>query len=130
MNLLKKNTTVLTLITAYLPSFLWALIIFIFSSQSVLPGFEQSIYDFFLKKSAHIFVYLILYLLIFKAVSQTVAEKHKKIILILPILICFGYSVSDELHQSFVPGRFGTFRDIGFDMLGVTIAFLKKYDYI
>lgn len=130
MNILKKDTSLITVLTAYLPSFLWAFIIFLFSSQSVLPGFDQSVYDFFLKKSAHVFVYLVLYLFVCNAVTKTVAEKHKKVILFLPILICFGYAISDEFHQSFVPGRFGSFRDIGFDMLGVAIAFLKKYNYI
>ncbi len=130
MTLFKKDLTIKEIITAYLPPFLWAFIIFLFSSQSSLPGFEQSVFDFLLKKSAHIFVYLVLYFLVFKAANTTIKKQHTKIVLILPILICFTYAVSDELHQSFVPGRFATFRDIGFDMLGVGIGFLKKYDYI
>lgn len=127
---MKPKTSLKQIIIAYAPPVLWATIIFLFSSQSVLPGFEQSAYDFFLKKMAHIFVYFILYLLVFRAVKLTTSKDKIHTLALLPILICFLYATSDEIHQSFVPGRFATLRDIGFDMLGVSIGFLKKFDYI
>ena len=130
MNVLKKGLSLQKIVLAYLPPLLWATVIFIFSAQASLPGFEESAYDFFLKKSAHVFVYLVLYTLVFHAVQSTVREEYKKTILLLPIAICLLYAVSDELHQSLVPGRYATLRDIGYDMLGVMLAFLKKYDYI
>lgn len=106
------------------------MIIFVFSSQTVLPGFEESAYDFVLKKIAHILVYFILYLLVFRAIHKTVNKKHEQAILVLPIAICLVYAVTDEIHQSLVPGRYATLRDIGYDMMGVGIALLKKFDYI
>lgn len=130
MNIVKKELSLQQIIIAYLPPILWAGIIFILSSQATLPGLEESAYDFILKKLAHILVYLILYLLVFRAVQITIQEKQKKLILILPIVICLIYAISDEFHQSLVPGRYATLRDIGYDMIGVTTAFLKKYDYI
>ena len=130
MSIFKSETSLQHIILAYLPPFLWAGVIFIFSSQALLPGFEESSYDFFLKKSAHIFVYLVLYLLVMRGVERTVKKKYEKIILFAPLGICLLYAISDELHQSFVPGRFGTLRDIGYDMLGVLIGFLRKYRYI
>lgn len=130
MNHFSKDITVKQIITAYLPPIFWASIIFIFSSQATLPGFSESVYDFVLKKFAHIFVYLVLYLLVFRAVHTTIKKEYTKTILFLPILICFLYAISDEFHQSLVPGRYATLRDIAYDMLGVFIAFLKKYDYI
>lgn len=130
MNLFTKNSTFKTVILAYLPPILWASIIFLFSSQTTLPGFEESAYDFILKKAAHIFVYFILYLLVFRGIHLTIHPQHKNTLLLLPFFICLFYAISDEFHQSFVPGRYSTLRDIGYDMLGVGIAFLKKYRYL
>lgn len=130
MNIFKNNINLKKLIIAYLPPVMWAGLIFLFSSQAILPGFEQSIYDFILKKLAHIFVYLVLYTLVVRGVTSTINKKYKNTIIFLPILICLIYAVSDEFHQSLVPGRYATFRDIGYDMLGVTIAFLKKFSYV
>jgi VanZ family protein len=118
------------IIIAYLPPTLWATMIFLLSSQSVLPGFEESPHDFIFKKTAHIVVYLVLYLLLKRATDITIKNKSSKKHLFIPILICLIYAVSDEFHQSLVPGRYATLRDIGYDMLGVGTAFLRKYDFI
>lgn len=83
-----------------------------------------------LKKIAHISVYFVLYLLVSQAVLATISEKRAKTILFLPILVCLVYALSDEFHQSLVPGRYATLRDIGYDSLGIGTAFLKKYGYI
>lgn len=122
-------------ISYYSPPILWALVIFIFSSQEFLPSFDFSALDFLFKKSAHMFVYAVLYFLVYRSVSKSLpaqAGKYhgKKQLLYIPILICLLYATSDEFHQSFVPGRYATIRDIGFDMLGVFTAFLVKYKYI
>lgn len=130
MSIFKSGITFKTIFVAYLPPFLWATLIFFFSSQSVLPGFEESVHNFIFKKLAHISVYLVLYLLVAHAVISTTSEKQSKVVLVLPIFICLLYAISDELHQSLVPGRYATLRDIGYDSLGISIAFLKKYGYI
>lgn len=113
-----------------MPSLAWAGVIFLFSSQSVLPGLEQSFFDFFIKKIAHIIVYLVLYLLLAQGIEQTVKKSYARAFIYGPVLLCFLYAISDEIHQTFVPGRYGTLRDVGYDMLGVSIAFLKKHHYI
>lgn len=118
------------ILVAYIPPMIWAGMIFLFSSQSSLPGFEESPIDFIFKKTAHIFVYLILYLLLKRAAEITVNKKSTKVQLFLPILLCLVYATSDELHQSLVPGRYATLRDVGYDMFGVGIAFLRKYNFI
>lgn len=130
MSFFKKNITIKQAVVTYLPPILWAILIFVFSAQSLLPGFEESVHDFVFKKLAHIFVYLVLYLLVLQAVTTTITEKQPKLTLLLPIFICLLYAASDEFHQSLVPGRYATFRDIGYDGLGISIAFLKKYGYI
>ena len=118
------------IIIAYIPPTAWAILIFLLSSQSVLPGFEESPHDFIFKKTAHIIVYLVLYLLLKRAADITLNKKLSKQHIFLPVLFCLIYAASDEFHQSLVPGRYATLRDIGYDMLGVSIAFLKKYDFI
>lgn len=130
MNFLRKDITFKEIIILYLPPILWASVIFTFSSQTTLPGFTESVYDFTLKKFAHIIVYLVLYLFVHRAVYRTIKKEHTKLILFLPIIICAIYATSDEFHQSLVPGRYASLRDIAYDMLGVFISFLKKYDYI
>ena len=38
------------------------------------------------------------------------------------MIFCFAFAASDELHQSFVPERFGTIQDVLIDSLGVCSA--------
>jgi len=111
---------------AYSLPTLWATIIFFLSDQQVLPGFSVSIYDFIFKKSAHMFVYAVLYLLLFRAYKKTNGNKITKRHYLFPILISFVYALVDELHQSIVPGRHPTIRDAGYDMLGVATVLLYQ----
>jgi len=114
-----------------LPAIVWAIVIFTLSSQPTLPGFESGFFDFILKKSAHMFVYAVLYLLIARGVEMVAPIKAKKGWLVfLPLLIVFFYAISDEFHQSLVPGRYPTLRDIGYDILGASLMFFRKYKYI
>lgn len=120
----------------YLPPTLWAGLIFLLSSQRVLPGIDVSGLDFLFKKTAHMFVYGVLFLLVQRGILLNSATKlkdehtdHYRFWLV-PMAITLIYAVADEIHQTFVPGRYGTFRDIGFDMVGVLVAFLKRYQYI
>ena len=117
-------------IIAYLPSVLWAAVIFFLSNQESLPGFTISAIDFLFKKTAHMFVYAVLYLLLFRASQQSKTQFSNKNQYLVPLLICLLYSVSDEIHQSFVPGRFSTFRDMGYDMLGASAVLLYQLKLI
>ncbi len=111
---------------AYSLPALWAGVIFFLSNQEVLPGFTVSLYDFVFKKAAHMFVYAVLYILLFRAYQKTNHGKFTKKHYFFPILISFVYALSDELHQSLIPGRHPTFRDAGYDMLGVITVLLYQ----
>lgn len=118
---------------AYLPAAIWALSIFLLSSQATLPGFSVSAMDFVFKKSAHIFVYAVLYFMLWRAFQQThptKASQQTTFHWLVPLSLTLVYALTDELHQNFVPGRFGTVRDVGYDMLGASIVFLRQYRYI
>lgn len=122
----------LFILNAYLPPLAWAGLIFYLSSQPPLPGPDLISLDFFIKKMGHIVFYAILYLLIVRAVQlqlPTMSRFHP-VYLYLPLFLCLLYALSDEFHQSFVANRTPTVRDIGFDMLGATIVFLRNYHYI
>ena len=43
---------------------------------------------------------------------------------VLALILTIGYGLLDEWHQTFVPGRFGSLTDIGFDLLGAAIGLL------
>lgn len=74
------------------------------------------------------FVYAVFYFLLYRGVNLQNQEAEKKTF--IPFIIVFGYACLDELHQSFTPGRSPTFRDIGYDLLGAAIAFLKVRNFI
>ena len=97
----------------WLPVFLWAAVIFFFSSLPQIKISEFFIWDFIAKKIAHISEYAILFALFFRATKGR-----------LPIsfLLTMLYAVSDEFHQSFVLGRTATYFDLGFDLSGANIA--------
>lgn len=125
-----SSTSAFTWLQAFIPPLAWAGVIFFFSSQSLLAGLEVSTLDFLFKKSAHMFVYAVLYILLHRAFRLTFPSINPILLWLIPLVICFAYALSDEYHQSLVPGRFPSSRDIGFDMLGVAIAFLRIYRYI
>lgn len=127
-----KNSSplLLRLANAWLPPVAWALMIYTLSDQGVLPSFTEVWYDFIFKKSAHIFVYAVLYWLLFRGVKLTLQGKFSNRTWAFALALTFIYAASDELHQMFVPGRYGTIRDVGYDMLGAGIVLLRQYQYI
>ncbi len=109
-----------------------------------LPESEQleirENFQFVIRKTAHFTIYAILGVLAFLSIVT-----YKKIPfrqrIISPALFCLLYSVSDELHQRFIPGRSGEIRDVFIDFCGSIIGivfislilklskfkFIKKY---
>lgn len=115
---------------AYFAPIVWATFIFFLSAQEVLPGFTVSAYDFIFKKSAHMFVYAVLYLLLYRAYQKTNPKDQSTRIYLVPIVLAFIYALTDEFHQSTVPGRQPSFRDTGYDMLGVATVLLYQLKLI
>ncbi len=77
--------------------------------------------DFILKKLAHFSEYFILNFLISRALIKTTNLSLKKS-LVLAFVVSVLYAVSDEYHQSFVPGREPRIRDIIIDSFGALTA--------
>lgn len=114
----KKITNILS---RWLPPLFWAAFIFSLSSYSTLPGPNIVWWDFILKKSAHMFVYAVLFFLIQRAINLEAKKPKYTFAMSLTLL----YAISDELHQSYVFGRTALPSDIGFDMIGASLTMLK-----
>ena len=91
------------------------LVIFYFSSrQTTGIGGTDETNRFLILKSFHLIEYAFLaFLLSFAILKKKWA-----------VLIAYLYAVSDEFHQSFVPGRTARFRDTMIDLIGILIGIL------
>jgi VanZ family protein len=68
---------------------------------------------------AHIPAYGLLTFLWLNSFSKT-EDRQFSLVIIISILACMVlFAISDEIHQSFVPGRSASFIDIVLDVLGI-----------
>lgn len=136
---MKRNSTV---ITTWIPVILWMILIFFLSAQPALESdrlstklteiilglvnqvvpvvgsgaVDYSYLNHVVRKLAHFLLYLILGVLSVRALRKNGLTGWKP--LIMAVLICVLYAVTDELHQVFVPGRSGQISDVFIDSLG------------
>lgn len=110
------------IIEYWLPVFLWMAIIFSFSSNQVSGTSQVVVKDFLVKKSAHLVEYALLSILCYRALVKSGLNNFKSIA--LSILISGLFAISDEFHQSTVPGRESTTRDIIIDIIGAVTGLL------
>lgn len=102
------------------PVLAYAGLIFFFSSTSTFPYLIPSFFGF--DKLAHFCEYYILGALILRWLLAKQGRFSNRHALALTVLIGTLYGLSDEWHQSFVPGRHATLWDVLFDALGVIAA--------
>jgi VanZ family protein len=95
----------------WLPVVAWAALIFAFSSVPDL-GTGLGGWDLVLRKVAHAAEFAVLGALLQRAVGKPI------------VAFALGalYAISDELHQSFVPGRLGSPIDVAIDVAGVAVG--------
>ena len=105
----------------WLPALLWMGVIFVMSSRSNLPSHPNETVDFMAKKAGHVTEYGVLAFLLWRALSK---ERGWPVLPSLGVAFFLSllYAVSDEFHQTFVPGRSGRLTDVGFDALGSLFA--------
>ncbi|MCB9801742.1 MAG: VanZ family protein [Pseudomonadales bacterium] len=106
----------------YIPLACWMMVIFFLSDQQTLPGSSISMFDLVLKKTGHVVVYAVLWLLSVRAFSNHMQRQNA---INAAFLFCLLYAISDEFHQSFVPGRHPSALDVGFDAVGMILAFFS-----
>lgn len=112
------------LIVAWAPVAVWMGVIFAVSSRSSLPRLSDPIADTFLKKGGHIAEYAILAGLCRRAIHQTANTRYPTI---LAFAVTVLYAISDEWHQSFVPGRNSQSTDALIDASGALISLAALY---
>ena len=105
----------------WLPALLWMGVIFVMSSRPSLPSHPNDTVDLVAKKAGHVTEYGVLAFLLWRALSK---ERGWPVLPSLGVAFFLSllYAVSDEFHQTFVPGRSGRLTDVGFDALGSLFA--------
>lgn len=86
-----------------------------------------AIWDYPIRKLAHMTEFGILAVLLFIAVKYYAQINTMKRRYICAWIAAVVYAASDEFHQLFVPDRSGNLFDVGVDALGVTIALVILY---
>jgi VanZ family protein len=122
-----KNKTV-KFLNLWLPPFLWALLIFKFSSGTVPLASPIQWQDFVVKKTGHVLLFGALALLIYRSlVGQGVNRKKAAI---WAVLIAFFYGGTDEFHQMFTQGREARVRDVFIDGFGAGVVIFLTYHFL
>ncbi len=92
------------------------------SPQTVSPGLKwpkSSLSEQVISNLAHIPAYALLTFLWLKTFGR---KENSGTLSMVNALILIGlviFAISDEIHQSFVPGRTASFMDVGLDFLGI-----------
>ena len=81
--------------------------------------------EFVIRKSAHMFSYATLAVLCFMSMYDVRVNLKK--ISIVSFIITFIYACTDEIHQLFINGRSGEFRDVLVDSTGAFIGICIVY---
>src|SRR5437660_1121243 len=91
-------------LSSWLPVAVWAWLIFFLSSIPHLNS-GLGVWDFVLRKIAHVTEFGVLTALLVRAFQRTWPEARTKSLLWSSGVCAVFYAMSDEFHQSFVPGR-------------------------
>ena len=114
----------LTALRKWGPSLFVMLVIFAFSSipSKEMPNFSWA--DLIVKKGGHMLGYALL------ALSYAYGFRSDQKRWWLPWLLAILFSITDEFHQSFVPGRHPSVVDVGIDSTGAGLALLVVYGWL
>jgi VanZ family protein len=124
----------------------WAALIFYLSTRTFSPDFSRGLLAWafhllhfhvsgrtfnllhtLLRKLAHLTEYGIFALLLYGLPGEKNRGLWRPRRAVFCILGAAAYSLTDEFHQLFVPGRHGSLLDCGLDTLGAALAMLVPY---
>lgn len=83
---------------------------------------HYALIEYYLRKMAHMFIYLILSINIMVVLFTFNMSISSRIL--LTTVICFGYAITDEFHQSFVGGRTASLTDCLIDTGGAIMGII------
>jgi VanZ family protein len=104
--------------STWLPPLVWMALIFALSAQH--GGGHLAPAEVALRKLAHVAEYLVLALLLLRALRRSGLAAAVPAAMAAALV----YAAGDEWHQSFVPGRTATVRDVAIDGVGIALAAL------
>ena len=105
------------LASTWLPPLAWMAVIFAFSALHGSGHLAAA--EVVLRKLAHVGEYLVLAALLrARSAPQRCGRGRCRV----AIAAALAYAASDEWHQSFVPGRTATPRDVAIDGIGIALA--------
>ena len=107
------------------PAFVLMLVIFIFSATPSydLPNFGGI--DTIVKKGAHMLGYALLTLAYLRgSTGKAITGRETWKYAIFSLFLAALYAMTDEYHQSFVPGRNSRWTDVGIDTIGGAVGLL------
>ena len=109
----------------WLPPLVWMGLIFAFSAQPDLPQAPGPWLDTLVKKVSHALSYGLLAWLYGRALSRS--TRTSAAVRVLSAGLAVAYALTDEYHQSFVPGRHGRWLDVAIDGVGACSAMLLDW---
>lgn len=113
------------IILFWAPVILWMGLIFSLSSipEENLPKVTIP----YIHKIVHLVEYSILGILLARAVIHSYPYRSSAQLIAVSVILIFLYALSDEWHQTFVPGRSGEFSDCIYDTIYATIGIYFYY---
>jgi len=134
----------------YILVFAWMIVIFYFSHQPLNKSSELSegisvlivdklegilktdlnneLFELLIRKSAHFTEYMILGVLMYIAFSINKVFGIKRVLVCL--IICVLYAISDEIHQYFIPGRAARVADMIIDSVGAILGIFMTTSFM
>jgi VanZ family protein len=107
----------------WFPPFTWMGMIFYMSSQKSIATGANVAADFVTFKTLHMIEYAFLFFLFYRA-FQSIKRMKQNVSAVCAFSIASFYSLSDELHQLYIPTRQGQLRDILFDITGMFVMYV------
>ncbi len=105
----------------WIPVVVWMIIIFLLSSRERILVSDEKTVNFIIFKTLHVIEYFLLYILLLRAVRNTVGLPRASVFWAAFVLTAL-YAATDELHQTYVPTREGKVRDVIIDAFGALAA--------
>jgi VanZ family protein len=106
----------------WLPPFIWMGMVYFMSSQKSVSITSNPTSEFVTFKTLHMVEYALLFFLFYRA-FHSIKNMSEYSFTIYSFAIALSYSLTDELHQLFIPTRQGRMRDIIFDIVGMLIMY-------
>ena len=104
-----------------LPPLAVMVLIFLLSHQ---PGDDLPPFFPLFDKIAHFSIYGLLAATVIGACRPEVRQRRPGAVVLAAVLCCLAYGISDEFHQSFIPGRSPSAADVVADTFGALSAAL------